>query len=120
VLPPTPDAFAADRTAREVVTFNLFLALQECAAPAMHWLADEGVVVPATYGEAFTALSERRVINRNLGERLRAAAGLRNLIARQYGVIDFHRIFVVARDDLCDLVAFAQQLSRLAGDDGPH
>jgi uncharacterized protein YutE (UPF0331/DUF86 family) len=40
--PPTLEAFLADRTAREVVTLNLFLALQECIAVATHWIADEG------------------------------------------------------------------------------
>ncbi len=120
VLPPTADAFVADRTAREVVTLNLFLALQESAALAMHWLADEGTVVPATYGEAFTALSDRGAIDRDLAGRLRAAVGLRNLIAHQYGVIDFRRVFLVARDDLRDLVTFAQQLSTRAGADPPR
>lgn len=35
-------SFVSDRTAREVVTLNLFLALQESIALATHWLADEG------------------------------------------------------------------------------
>lgn len=116
VLPATVDDFVADRTAREVVMLNLFLGLQESAALAMHWLADEGAVVPATYGEAFTALGQRGVIDRELAGRLRAAVGLRNLIAHQYGVIDSRRVFAVARDDVPDLVAFCQQLSARAGE----
>jgi uncharacterized protein YutE (UPF0331/DUF86 family) len=40
VLPSTADAFVSDRTTREVVTFNLFLALQEAMSLAAHWLAD--------------------------------------------------------------------------------
>lgn len=30
VLPPTAEAFVADRTVREVVTLNLFVAIQAC------------------------------------------------------------------------------------------
>jgi hypothetical protein len=41
-LPAEVDAFLADRTAREVVLLNLFVAIQECIALAAHWLADEG------------------------------------------------------------------------------
>ena len=48
---------------REVVTLNLFLALQESIALATHWLADEGGDVPQTHGEAFTALAARGVID---------------------------------------------------------
>lgn len=117
VRPATAEAFVGDRTAREVVTFNLFLALQESIALATHWLADEGLEVPASYGEVFFVLGQRGVIDPTLATRLRAAAGLRNLIAHQYGVIDFHRVFAVAQDEAGDLVAFCQQLSARAGPD---
>jgi uncharacterized protein YutE (UPF0331/DUF86 family) len=116
VLPASADAFIADRTAREVVAFNLFLALQEAIALAAHWLADEGAQVPTTYGEVFTALGASGVIDQTLASRLRAAAGLRNLIAHQYGVLDFGRVFAVARDDGADLLAFCQQLAARAGE----
>lgn len=111
VLPETPAAFLADRTAREVVTLNLFLALQETIGLATHWLADEGVTVPDTYGDVFASLAERGIINAQLGERLRAAAGLRNLGAHQYGVLDFARVHAVARDELGDLLAFCDQVA---------
>jgi uncharacterized protein YutE (UPF0331/DUF86 family) len=117
VLPPTVDGFLADRTAREVVTFNLFLAIQEAIALAAHWLADEGTDVPQSYGDVFAALADRGVIETELGARLRAAAGLRNLIAHQYGVVDFARVYAIAAGELADLVRFCQQLAERAGED---
>jgi uncharacterized protein YutE (UPF0331/DUF86 family) len=111
VVPETPAAFLADRTAREVVTLNLFLALQETIGLATHWLADEGVSVPDSYGDVFSTLAERGVIEAGLGERLRAAAGLRNLVAHQYGVLDFTRVHAVARTELGDLLLFCEQLT---------
>lgn len=114
VVPETPTAFLADRTAREVVTLNLFLALQETIGLATHWLADEGVTVPDTYGDVFSALAERGIIDAALGDRLRAAAGLRNLVAHQYGVLDFTRVHAVARAELTDLLTFCDQLAARA------
>jgi uncharacterized protein YutE (UPF0331/DUF86 family) len=114
VLPPSAEAFGSDRTAREVVTLNLFLALQEAIALAVHWLADAGWDVPQSYGEAFTVLADRNILERELARRLRGAAGLRNLIAHQYGVVDFGRIFAIASNDLDDLLLFCQQLARKA------
>ncbi len=111
VVPETTAAFLTDRTAREVVTLNLFLALQETIGLATHWLADEGVAVPDTYGDVFPTLAERGVIDAALGDRLRAAAGLRNLVAHQYGVLDFTRVHAVARAELHDLLAFCDQLA---------
>jgi uncharacterized protein YutE (UPF0331/DUF86 family) len=114
VLPNTADAFGADRTAREVVLLNLFVALQEAIALATHWLADEGWDVPQSYGDAFMVLANRHVLEHGLAGRLRAASGLRNLIAHQYGAINVDRIFELASNDIEDLLSFCSQLAQKA------
>ena len=114
VLPNSAEALRSDRTARELVTLNLFLALQQSIAVAAHWLADEGSAVPQSYGETFLALADLKVLDRELAHRLRGAAGLRNLIAHQYAELDFDRIFSVASNELDDLLTFCQQLARRA------
>ena len=100
---------------KAVLAHNLFLALQEAISLAAHWLADDGVAVPHSYGDVFAALGRAGVIDGvidgALADRLRAAAGLRNLVAHQYGILDSRRVFVVARDEIEDLLAFCQQLS---------
>ncbi len=106
VLPATLSQFRSDRTAREVVTLNLFVAIQECVAIASHLLADAGWGAPKTYGESFTALAEHSVVDVQLATRLRAAAGLRNLLAHQYGAIDFERLYEFADSRKADLNAF--------------
>jgi uncharacterized protein YutE (UPF0331/DUF86 family) len=111
VRPQTLDAFQADRTAREVVTLNLFRALQDAIAVATHWVVDEGWAVPQSHGEVFAVLGDRGVIDQALADRLRAAAGLRNLIAHQYGVLDFERLYAVASHDVEDLLVFCRQLA---------
>jgi len=61
--------------------------------------------------DVFPALAERGTIDSALGDRLRAAAGLRNLVAHQYGVLDFTRVHAVARGELGDLLLFCEQLT---------
>jgi uncharacterized protein YutE (UPF0331/DUF86 family) len=116
VLPASAKEFLAHRTPREVVTLNLFIAVQEAIALATHWLADAGWEVPQTHGDVFAALAAHGVIETELATRLRAAAGLRNLIAHQYGVIDFERVFAIASGEVEDLVVFCQQLARRAAE----
>jgi len=112
VLPPSREAFEADRTAREVVVLNLFVAIQACLDLAAHWLADEGWDVPDRYGELFLALADHGVIPRPLALRLVAAAGLRNLVAHQYGALDCARIHATASSSsLEDLEAFCAALA---------
>ncbi len=114
VLPIRPGDFGADRTVREVVTLNLFVALQECVALAAHWLADEGLDVPQTYAEVFRRLGGRGIIPADLAARLAAAAGFRNLIAHQYGALDSTRVHALASERLDDLLAFCDELARRA------
>jgi uncharacterized protein YutE (UPF0331/DUF86 family) len=114
VLPSTPEAFAADRTAREVVLLNLFVALQECLALATHWLADDGMDVPPTYRDVFLRLGERAVVPAALAARLAAASGFRNLVAHRYGALDWARVYVFASERLDDLATFCDELARRA------
>jgi uncharacterized protein YutE (UPF0331/DUF86 family) len=114
VLPVDVAAFIADRTTREVVILNLFVALQECVSLAAHWLADDGLDVPQRYAELFRRLGDRGVIAADLAGRLAAASGLRNLVAHQYGVVDWTRIHTLATERLDDLLAFCDQLASRA------
>lgn len=111
VLPGSIDAFLADRTAREVVTLNLFVAIQSCLDLAAHWLADAGWEMPRTYADVFAALAQHAVIPRELATRLAAAAAFRNLVAHQYGALDGRRVYALAASDLGDLDAFCATLA---------
>jgi uncharacterized protein YutE (UPF0331/DUF86 family) len=111
VLPSSADAFAVDRTAREVVTLNLFVAIQACLDLASHWLADAGWEMPGTYADVFAALARHGVIPRGLATRLAAAAAFRNLVAHQYGVLDWRRVYALASSGLGDLEAFCAALA---------
>jgi len=118
VLPGSADAFVTDRTAREVVTLNLFVAIQACLDLAAHWLADAGWNMPGNYADVFAALAKHGVIPHELGTRLASAAAFRNLVARQYGVLDWRRVYALAASDLGDLDAFCATLARRALDQG--
>ena len=111
VQPQTPEDFRRDRTIREVVTLNLFVALQECLALATHWLADAGWSVPTSYGDVFRALADHGVLGHDLAGRLVSAAGFRNLVAHQYGVIDTDRLYAIASTDPSDLIEFCRVLA---------
>ena len=112
VLPASSDAFVADRTAREVVILNLFVALQQTLDLASHWLAQGGRSVPSTYRDILLALGEAGLLEQGLAARLAAAAGLRNLIAHRYGVLDYARVYAICQTSLEDLAAFSDRLAK--------
>ncbi|MFY9344473.1 MAG: DUF86 domain-containing protein [Planctomycetota bacterium] len=115
VLPPTVEAFERDRSAREIVVLNLFVALQHCLSVANHWLADSGRKVPAAYRDSLLAMGELGMLEPDLARRLATASGLRNLIAHRYGVIDWRRIHKVAANDLGDLDLFCTAIENAGG-----
>jgi uncharacterized protein YutE (UPF0331/DUF86 family) len=113
-VPPDAEAFAADRTAREVVILNLFVALQETVSLATHWLADAGLDVPDSYREVFLDLATRGLLPADLGQRLASAAGFRNLVAHRYGVLDPRRVHEMATGELEDLLDFCRVIAKAA------
>jgi uncharacterized protein YutE (UPF0331/DUF86 family) len=59
-------------------------------------------------------VGDRGDIAPDLAARLAAASGLRNLVAHQYGVLDWTRIHTLATERLDDLLAFCDQLASRA------
>ena len=117
VLPPDRAQFVADRTVREVVILNLFVAVQDCLSIATHWLADEGWSVPSGYRDVFVALADHSVVSHELADRMAAAAGLRNLVAHRYGVLDWERVHAIASEDVDDLLEFCAEVAGKARDE---
>jgi uncharacterized protein YutE (UPF0331/DUF86 family) len=118
MLPSGLETFRADRTAREVVVLNVFVALQETVSLAAHWVADSGMSVPGSYREIFLELADRQWIPLPLAQRLAAAASFRNLVAHRYAALDPARIYAIASSELRDLLEFCEIVSReTAGND---
>ena len=117
-LPSGLETFRADRTAREVVVLNVFVALQETVSLAAHWLADSGMAVPGSYREIFLELADRQRIPLALAQRLAAAASFRNLVAHRYAALDAARVYAIASSELHDLLEFSEIVSRETAGDG--
>ena len=118
ILPSGLETFRADRTAREVIILNVFVALQETVSLAAHWLADSGMSVPGSYREIFLHLADRQRIPLSLAQRLAGAASFRNLVAHRYAALDPARVYAIASNELRDLLEFCEIVSRATvGDD---
>lgn len=92
ILNRSPEEFLADVQRRDVATFYLFLAIQECIDLAAHWVADAGWGPADDATSTFDVLADHGAIDRDLAERMRSAVGLRNRIAHGYALIDHARL----------------------------
>jgi uncharacterized protein YutE (UPF0331/DUF86 family) len=86
------EEFLGDKRAKDLASFYLFLAIQDCIDLASHWVADDDWGPADDAASAFDILADHRAIDRDLAERMREAVGLRNLIAHGYSLVDHARI----------------------------
>jgi len=109
--PTEPQELAADRDAFDLVSFNLFLAVQACLDVASHLISDENWAPVATARGALERLEEHGVISKATSLVLHEAVGLRNIVAHGYSGADPTQIHEAAMTGLPDLESFATEVS---------
>jgi len=115
LLDQSAESFVEAVKDRDLAIFYLFLAIQECIDLSAHWVADAGWGAPEDAGSTFDVLAERRAIDRDLADRLRLAAGLRNRIAHGYAMLDYRRVQTEAQAGIPALRRFLAAVARDAG-----
>jgi uncharacterized protein YutE (UPF0331/DUF86 family) len=115
ILSQPSEAFLASAKDQDLASFYLFLAIQECIDLAAHWVSDAGWGSPDDAVSTFLLLADRRAIDRDLAEGLRGAAGLRNLIAHGYALVDHARIQSEYREGISSLRRFLTAVATEAG-----
>jgi uncharacterized protein YutE (UPF0331/DUF86 family) len=113
-LPDSAEQLRSDRDALDIVSFNLMLCVQTTADIASHLIADEGWSSARTLADGFARLVEQGVVSAEVGEALKRAVGLRNVVAHGYSNLDVGLCYQAATAGLADLERFAQQVSAWA------
>lgn len=111
LLPEGVEEFLADQDRRELVAFNLILAIQALVDLAIGVAAQEGARIPDSMAGTFQVLSDQGRLDVDLAERLGAATRMRNLLVHRYGRVEDRLVFEVARDHLGDLLEAALRLA---------
>ena len=115
ILSRPPQEFLADVKDRDLASFYLFLAIQECIDLAAHWVADAGWEVAEDATFTFDTLADHSAIDRDLAEKMRGAVGLRNRIAHGYARIDHARLQSEFQEGVGVLRSFLGLVSGEAG-----
>jgi uncharacterized protein YutE (UPF0331/DUF86 family) len=109
--PPDAETLANDRNVRDLVSYNLALAVQACLDIASHLIADEVWEAGTTAAESFQTLARHEVISSELATVMGQAAGLRNILVHGYSKAVPARIHAAATTGLADLERFGQEIS---------
>ena len=106
------DGYAASPEARDLVAFNLMLAVQSAADLAAHAISDENLPPARTAAEAFERLAQHGVIAQDLASTLQRAVAFRNVVAHGYARLDLALLHDAATAGAQDLERFAAQFAR--------
>lgn len=82
------ETFQQDSGLQAQAERHMQLAIQAAIDIAVHIVADDSALTPEDYGSSFLILARMGVVEENLAERLRSAAGLRNILVHAYLDID--------------------------------
>ncbi|MSQ72550.1 MAG: DUF86 domain-containing protein [Betaproteobacteria bacterium] len=110
--PRSARALAADEDLQDILARNLEVAIQTCADIAFHLCAAHRTM-PASAGDAFAELGRLGLIDRVLAERLRLAAGFRNVLVHEYIQVDWKIVLQAARTGTRDLAVFGKAVVKI-------
>ncbi|HYI98669.1 MAG TPA: DUF86 domain-containing protein [Thermoleophilaceae bacterium] len=106
------EAYLADERLRAMTERWLQLAIQTCIDIGSQLVSELAVEPPSSYAGVFRSLAAAGCIDQDLGDKLAAAAGQRNVLVRMYLDIDDREVFA-ALGRLDDLRRFAAVVQRL-------
>jgi uncharacterized protein YutE (UPF0331/DUF86 family) len=107
---PAEAAWLTGRDARDLVSFRVYLGVQEAIDVASQVIADEGWGPAPSLRDHFTILATRGVLEHDLAETLAASVKIRNLIGHAYAEVDPVKLHAAATELLAVLEAFSARV----------
>lgn len=95
-LPPDARALEADRDARDLAAFRVYLALQEAVDLCSHVIADRGWGPVPSLRDHFSVLASKGVLDAELARLLSDGMKVRNLIGHAYADVDAAKLHAAA------------------------
>jgi len=92
--------------------YLLIEAVEAMANICNHILTRVTSQVPKGYPDCFEKLSEARIITKELGEKLRKLASLRNILIHKYWEIDDQKIFRSAKGNIEDFEQYLREINQ--------
>ena len=86
--------------------------MEACLDIANHIMAAEGFPRAEEYGQFFTTLAERGIIDKSLGEKLSEMAKFRNLLVHRYSRISSKELYRILNENLVDIEEYVKEILR--------
>lgn len=105
-----------DAVCRAATLWTLTQLVSVAAGASAHLAAAVTGRAPATMRESFELLTQAGIVDPDLLDDLRAAAGMRDVLVHEYGEIDLHRVAAAVPAARRTFAAFVTQVARFLDD----
>jgi len=95
---------------QDAIIFNLLRACEACIGGAMHMVRVQRLGVPQNSRDAFSLLIKHKTIDDELGQKLQAMVGFRNVVVHNYQELKIEILKAVLDVHLVDYRQFASFL----------
>lgn len=92
--------------------YGLFESIQLIIDLACSLVTRKNLGIPKNYSDCIQLLINNNYLDNNLGEKLKNAVGLRNLLVHEYGIIDIKRLYEYL-NHIQDIRDFALTIGKL-------
>lgn len=107
--------FINNEDALDIVSHNLFLALQYMIDMGTHIIADDDLGDVSFLSDIATIFERQRIIPADFTPELKSMFGLRNIIAHEYASVDYKRIYHIIMNNLKDIYLYLDYIMRYCG-----
>lgn len=111
----TFEQFLGNDDIKDIVTHNLFILLQHLIDIGTHIISDENMKEPVFLSDIADILANENVLDDSLVKPMKSMIGLRNIIAHEYGDIDFKIIHRIITSNLNDINLILDCIIKYAG-----
>ncbi len=108
------EEFIRDEDIRDITVHNLFILLQHVIDIGTHIIADGNMEEPVFVSDIADILKREGVLDNRLANSLKSMIGLRNIIAHEYGDIDFGIIHRIITEHIIDVDLFLDRVIKYA------
>ena len=108
------ERFSEDLTRQDAAVLNVLRACETAIDLANALVRERQLGIPQSNRDSFRLLADAAVISRDLAERLQKVVGFRNVAVHRYRDLDVAVLVSVIRNDLEDLLRFAEGVARHA------
>ncbi|MDW7673646.1 MAG: DUF86 domain-containing protein [Bacillota bacterium] len=100
-------------TKQDSIILNIQRACESSIDLAMHLVSEKKLGIPQSSREVFDILSEHKLIDEALAEKLKAMVGFRNIAVHDYQQINLNIVENIIKNNLQELKYFSEQILKI-------